>query len=392
MILASKEPLDCVALVVAAGRGERFGGDIPKQYINLNGITLLRRSLEVLISNHHIQNIKVVIHPDDIEFYNEATEGLNILDPVFGADQRQESVRLGLQSFKQINPHYVLIHDAVRPFLTNDTIDALLTSLETQQLAVIPGLPVKDSLKRAKNNRIITSVDRTDMWQAQTPQGFNYKAIMEAHKSMIGLNLTDDAAVAEKNGISVEVIEGSSVNFKVTTPRDFERGKDYLNFGTKIKSTRVGIGYDVHGFKSGKSLTLCGIKIPFNKSLKGHSDADVAMHALTDALLGTISAGDIGLIFPPTDPQWKNSSSKIFLEYARDEIKQLNGKIINVDLTIICEKPKINKFRDQMQKNIAKVLNISTKQVNIKATTTERLGFTGREEGIATQAIAGVQI
>jgi 2-C-methyl-D-erythritol 4-phosphate cytidylyltransferase/2-C-methyl-D-erythritol 2,4-cyclodiphosphate synthase len=215
---------------------------------------------------------------------------------------------------------------------------------------------------------------------------------MEAHTLMINCNLMDDAAVAEKNGVSVKVIEGSSENFKVTTPLDFERGENYLNFDTKAKSTRVGIGYDVHRFKSGMSLTLCGIKIPFNKSLKGHSDADVAMHALTDALLGTIGGGDIGLIFPPNDPQWKNSSSKIFLEHASNEIRQLGGEIINIDLTIICEKPKINNFRDQMQKNIAKILKITIKQVNIKATTTEKLGFTGREEGIAAQAIASVQI
>jgi 2-C-methyl-D-erythritol 4-phosphate cytidylyltransferase / 2-C-methyl-D-erythritol 2,4-cyclodiphosphate synthase len=392
MNLLPKVPLDCVALVVAAGRGNRFGGDLPKQYVKLNGVSLLKRSLDILGSHHRIQDIRVVIHPDDIEYYKEVTKDINILDPIFGGEQRQESVRLGLQSFKEINPQYVIIHDAVRPFISNDIIDALLTSLNNQHLAVIPGLSVKDSLKRVNNEKVIASVDRTDLWQAQTPQGFNYKTIMEAHTLMIDCNLTDDAAVAEKNGVSVKVIEGSSANFKVTTPLDFERGENYLNFDKKAKSTRVGIGYDVHRFKSGISLTLCGIEIPFNKSLKGHSDADVAMHALTDALLGTIGGGDIGLIFPPNDPQWENSSSTIFLEYASNEIKQLGGEIINIDLTIICEKPKITNFRDRMQKNIAKILNISVKQVNIKATTTEKLGCTGREEGIAAQAIAGVQI
>ena len=300
-----------------------------------------------------------------------------------------KNVRLGL---KEINPEYIIIHDAVRPFISKDIIDALFTSLDNQHLAVIPGLTVSDSLKRVNNYKVVASVDRTDLWQVQTPQGFNYKTIMEAHTLMIDCNLTDDAAVAEKNGVSVKVIESSSENFKVTTPLDFERGENYLNFDTKAKSTRVGIGYDVHRFKSGRSLTLCGIEIPFNKSLKGHSDADVALHALTDALLGSIGAGDIGLIFPPTDPQWENIPSKIFLEHANNKIKQVGGKIINIDLTIICEKPKINNFREQMQKNIANVLDISINQVNIKATTTERLGFTGREEGIAAQAIAGVQI
>ena len=392
MILKQKPLVDCVALLVAAGRGNRFGSKTPKQYIKLFGVSLLRRCLEIIGSHPRIKHIRVVIHPDDVKLYKEATEGLTLLEPVFGGDERQKSVCLGLESYKEINPQHVLIHDAVRPFITYEIIDALLTSLDRQHLAVIPGIIIKDSLKRVKNNKVITSVDRAHLWQAQTPQGFNFKTIVDAHESMMGLALTDDAAVAEKNGVPVEVIEGAIENFKVTTPDDLTRGENFLNLSREKKLVRVGLGIDVHRFKPGKSVTLCGIKIPFHKSLKGHSDADVAMHAITDALLGAVGAGDIGLIFPPTDPKWKNCKSEIFLTRAGLEVKQRGGKIINIDLTIICEKPTINTYRDQMQKNIARILNINDEKVNIKATTTEQLGFTGREEGIAAQAISGVQV
>ena len=392
MILKPKTSVDCVALLVAGGRGKRFGGVTPKQYVKLLGVSLLRRCLKIIGSHPRIKYIRVVIHPDDTQLYKEATKGITLLEPVLGGDERQESVCLGLKSYKKLNPQYVLIHDAVRPFITHDIIDAVLTSLDSQCLAVIPGLIVKDSLKRVKNNKVITSVDRAHLWQAQTPQGFNYKTIMEAHESMMGLALTDDAAIAEKNGVSVEVIEGVIENFKVTTPQDLSRGEKFLILNGEKKLMRVGLGVDVHGFKPGKSVTLCGIEIPFNKSLKGHSDADVAMHAITDALLGAVGAGDIGLIFPPTDPKWKNCKSEIFLNRADAEVKQRGGKIINIDLTIICEKPTISAYRDQMQKNIARILDINDAKVNIKATTTEQLGFTGREEGIAAQAITGVQI
>ena len=392
MNLSTKVSLDCVALVVAAGRGNRFGGEIPKQYVKLNGLSLLTRCLNILGSHPRIKHLRVVIHPDDIELYTEATKGIKLLEPVFGGDQRQESVRLGLESYKDINPKHVLIHDAARPFFTGDIIDALLTSLEDHNLASIPGLLINDSLKRVKNNTVIGSVDRTNLWQAQTPQGFNYETIMAAHKATIGLALTDDAAIAEANGVKVQIIEGSSQNFKVTTCQDLVRGKQLLNLNKESKIIRIGIGTDVHSFKTGKSVTLCGIKIPFNKSLKGHSDADVAMHAITDALLGAVGAGDIGLIFPPSDPKWKNCASEIFLTRAGNEINQRDGNIINIDLTIICERPKINSYRDKMQNNIAKILEITCDKVNIKATTTEQLGFTGRGEGIAAQAVAGVQI
>ena len=268
----------------------------------------------------------------------------------------------------------------------------MFLSLDDKHLAVIPGLPIKDSIKRVKSNKVIASVDRTHLWQVQTPQGFNYDAILKAHEAMAGLGLTDDAALAEKYGISVKVVEGTIKNFKVTTPEDLDQGEDILFLNGEKKLMRVGIGFDVHGFKSGNSVTLCGIKIPFNKSLKGHSDADVAMHAITDALLGAIGAGDIGLIFPATDPQWKNCASEKFLTYAGKEIRKRNGRIINIDLTIICEKPTISEHRNKMVKNIAKILKIHDEKVNIKATTTEQLGFTGRKEGIAAQAITGVQI
>jgi len=389
---SAKVRSECVALVVAAGRGKRFGGESPKQYVKLNGVSLLTRSLKIIESHPQIKYIRVVIHPDDVGLYEEATKGMKLLEPVFGGDERQDSVRLGLESLKKINPKYILIHDAVRPFITGDIIDELYTCLKDQDLAVIPAIMVSDSLKHVKNNVIINSIDRKDLWQTQTPQGFNYKTIVTAHKAAAGLTLTDDAAIAEANGIKVKVIEGSIENFKITTAQDLIMAKKHDHLNDIPKITRVGIGTDVHSFKPGKSMKLCGIQIPFNKSLKGHSDADVAMHAITDALLGAIGAGDIGQAFPPSDPQWKNCDSDIFLKYAGNEVKKYNGEIINIDLTIICEKPKIDQYRNEMKENISKILEITFGKVNIKATTTEQLGFTGREEGIAAQAIATVQI
>ena len=392
MSLSNKTSADCVALILAAGRGFRFGRSTPKQYLKLNGQSILARSIRIISSHPRIKSIRVVIHPDDKMLYEETTADFNLLKPIFGGAERQDSVRLGLESFKEFKPKFVLIHDAVRPFISEQIINDILFSLERKTKAVIPGLMIKDSIKRVHNKIVTSSVDRTNLWQAQTPQGFNFQTIIKAHEAAKGLKFTDDAAIAELSGIKVEVIEGSHENFKITTSQDLERGKQLLNYKGGNNILRVGIGSDVHRFKKGTAIVLCGIKIPFNKSLEGHSDADVAMHAITDAILGAVGAGDIGVHFPPSEPKWKNSSSEVFLHHAANKVQHHRGQIINIDLTIICEKPKINEYRSQMQKNIARILKISSKKVNIKATTTEQLGFLGREEGIAAQAIAGVEI
>ena len=392
MISTDNTSSDCVALIVAAGRGHRFRSKIPKQYLKLNGKCLLTQSIEMFFYHPSIKSVRVIIHPEDRLLYDEATKDLDLLDPVLGGHERQDSVRLGLESFRDINPKYILIHDAVRPFVNENIINNILSSLKNKDLAVIPGISVKDTLKRVHENIITGTVDRTNLWQVQTPQGFNFKAIIAAHESSNGLSLTDDAAIAELAGIKVRVIDGCQSNFKITTTQDLFRAEQLLKIDGDNNIMRVGIGTDVHSFKDGSAIILCGIKIPFNKSLKGHSDADVAMHAVTDALLGSVGAGDIGDFFPPSDPQWKDCASEIFLIHAGNQILQRQGLITNIDLTIICENPKISGYKSQMQKNIARILNINIDKVNIKATTTEKLGFIGRGEGIAAQAIASVKV
>ncbi|MBT5939891.1 MAG: bifunctional 2-C-methyl-D-erythritol 4-phosphate cytidylyltransferase/2-C-methyl-D-erythritol 2,4-cyclodiphosphate synthase [Rhodospirillaceae bacterium] len=383
---------DCIALIVSAGRGHRFGGEIPKQYLEIAGQSLLVHTAGALLSHPRLAAVRAVIHPDDEDLYRESIDGLSLLEPVYGGVERQDSVRLGLESLEELTPKHILIHDSVRPFIDHDTIDRLLTALENGAKAAIPGVPVADTLKRSAAKVVQDTVDRTDLWRAQTPQAFDFKSILAAHQALAGQNLTDDAAIAEANGISVEIVQGSEDNFKITTTEDMARAEKYL--GTtgsgSNRVTRVGTGFDVHKFTSGSAVILGGIEIPHDLSLAGHSDADVALHALTDALLGAVGAGDIGLFFPPSDPQWQGVASEIFLARAGKEISDRGGRIENVDLTIICETPKIGPHREKMQQNIANILNLTTEQVNVKGTTTEQLGFTGRGEGIAAQAAASV--
>ena len=383
---------DCVALIVSAGRGHRFGGEIPKQYIEIMGVSLLARSAAVLASHPGISEVRAVIHPDDEDLYRESIGKLTLPEPVYGGVERQDSVRLGLESLAELAPKYVLIHDSVRPFIDHQTIDRLLAALKNGAKAAIPGVQVADTLKRSADNVIQDTVDRANLWRAQTPQAFDFNTILEAHQALSGQNLTDDAAIAEAEGIAVEIVQGSEDNFKITTTEDLARAEKQLGAdeGGGNRQTRVGTGFDVHKFTDGNAVILCGIEIPFDKSLAGHSDADVALHALTDALLGAAGAGDIGLFFPPSDPQWQNVASEIFLARAGKEISDRGGHVENVDLTIICETPKIGPHREKMQQNIARILNLSTEQVNVKGTTTEQLGFTGRGEGIAAQAAASV--
>ena len=378
-----------VALVVAAGRGERFGGAKPKQYADLAGQPLLRHSLAALSRHPAIDRTRAVIDPNDQAFYETASAGLDLLPPVSGGASRQASVRLGLESLEDLKPEEVLIHDGARPFVPADLIDRILTALGTAPGA-IAALPLADTVKREAAGsiagRVAGTVDRDRLWRAQTPQGFRYAEILEAHRTASAeLGLTDDAAVAEQAGLAVRLVEGDPANLKVTTPADLEQAARWLAGAEEI---RGGSGFDVHRFGPGDQVRLCGVDIPHDFALAGHSDADVGLHALVDAILGALAAGDIGEHFPPSDPQWRGADSALFAAHARDLVAARGGRIVNVDVTLICERPKIGPHRPAMTARLAALLGIAAERVSVKATTTERLGFTGRGEGIAAQATA----
>ncbi len=381
----------CVALVVGAGRGRRFGGDIPKQYRSLGGVPLLRHTLAAFVDHPAVDSVRAVIHPDDRDLYDDAGQGLDLLDPVPGGATRQDSVRLGLVSLAERAPGQVLIHDAARPFPSADLIGRVIDALGETPGAV-PAVPVADTLKRGTaDRRIAGTVDRHGLWRAQTPQGFHFQTILEAHAAARGRDdLTDDAAVAELAGVSVALVTGSEENFKVTTRDDLDKAARALGGGGP--EFRTGTGFDVHRLIDGNRIVLCGIEIPHDRGLDGHSDADVALHAVTDALLGAIAAGDIGSHFPPTDPRWKGAPSDVFLRHAVDLVARRGGAVTHVDLTLICERPKIGPHRTSMRDHLAGLLGIAADRVSVKATTTEKLGFTGRDEGIAAQAAATVRL
>lgn len=376
------------ALIVAAGRGERAGGEVAKQYRRVAGKTVLRRSIESFLYHPAIEAVCVVVHKDDGEHYEAATSGLRLLAPVTGGERRQASVFNGLKALRQIGaPDIVLIHDAARCFVSPALISRVIAGVQGGGEGAIPALPLSDSIKRGAT-QAEESVDRSDLWRAQTPQGFPFEAILKAHEAAEGQSLTDDAAVAAAAGLKVQFVEGDEANIKLTRPEDFLLAEQRL----AASDVRTGFGFDVHRFEDGDGVILCGVTIPFGKKLKGHSDADVAMHALTDALLGATAGGDIGDHFPPADPEWKDAPSEIFLKFAAERLRAMNGTIANVDLTIICEQPRIGPYRARMQARLAEILGLGTDRINIKATTSERLGFTGREEGIAAQAVATVRI
>ena len=376
-----------IALVVAAGRGSRFGAERPKQYTLLAGLPLLRHSLLRLSRHPEIDAVRVVIRPDDQADYEMAAAGLSLLTPVPGGATRQASVRLGLESLVSLQPDRVLIHDAARPFPSSQIISRLVAALD-EWPGAIPALPVVDTLKRAQPDGLLQQgPDRSHLVRAQTPQAFSFGAILKAHRSLQSSDETDDAAVAEKAGISVVTVSGEEENFKVTTADDLRRAE---NLATGFREFRTGLGYDVHAFSEGDFVTLCGVRIPHDRSLQGHSDADVGLHALTDALLGCIAAGDIGQHFPPSDPRWQGADSAEFLRHAAGLVTQAGGQVRHADITLICERPKIGPYRDAMRARIAELLDLDPGGVNIKATTTEGLGFTGRREGVAAQAVATV--
>jgi 2-C-methyl-D-erythritol 4-phosphate cytidylyltransferase/2-C-methyl-D-erythritol 2,4-cyclodiphosphate synthase len=378
-----------VALIVAAGRGSRFGGAGPKQYAPLSGRPLLRHSLERFRDHPGISAVQAVIHADDRGLYAEAAAGLDLLPPAIGGATRQESVHRGLEHIASQGPERVLIHDAARPFVDNSMIDRVLAAL-TGAPGAIAALAVTDSLKRGINGRVAGTVPRDGLWRAQTPQGFRFAEILAAHRAAVGAEMTDDAAVAERAGLAVALVEGAAENVKITTAEDLIRAERWL--AAHQDETRVGTGFDVHRFAPGDHVMLCGVRIAHDAGLLGHSDADVGLHALTDAILGAIAAGDIGSHFPPGDARWHGAESAIFLRHAADLVAAHGGRIAHVDVTLICERPKVGPHRAAMTARIAEVLEIDTRRVSIKATTTEGLGFTGRGEGIAAQATATIRL
>lgn len=378
-----------IALIVAAGRGHRLGGSLPKQYLPLAGQPVLRHTAMRFLAHPGIEAVRVVIHPDDRDLYNQAVGDLGLGEPIAGGVTRQDSVRLGLEAVSADAPDLVLIQDAARPFTNPMTIDAVLAALKDHPGA-IPALPVADTLKRADGSRIAATVPRDGLYRAQTPQGFRFADILAAHRALTGHELTDDASLLEAAGRTVALVPGSEGNFKITTSEDMMRAENLM--GATFE-TRSASGFDVHRFaEGGDHVMLCGIPVPHDSGLEGHSDADVGLHALTDALLGCIAAGDIGQHFPPTDPHWKGASSDRFLAHAAGLVMAKGGHIVHVDVTLICERPKIGPHRKAMTARIAEILSLSADRVSVKATTTEQLGFTGRREGIAAQAMATVEL
>lgn len=377
----------CVALIVGAGQGTRVGGNLPKQYLPVAGETVLRRTLRAFTDHPRVDAVRPVIALDYRTLFDQAAAGLAVLDPVGGGATRQESVRLGLESLIDFAPEFVLIHDAARPFVDRAVIDRVLDALADRPGA-IPALPVTDTLKRgAAGGAVAATVDRDGLFRAQTPQGFRFAAILDAHRRAVGATMTDDAQVAESAGLAVALVAGGEDNVKLTTPEDMVRAEHRF-----AGETRTGFGFDVHRFGPGDHVTLCGVRVPFAAGLEGHSDADVALHALTDALLGAISRGDIGEHFPPSDPQWRGAASDAFLRHAAALASAIGGRIVNLDVTIVCEQPRIGPHRRAMIERIAAITGIAPDRVAVKATTTERLGFTGRGEGIAAQAVATVAL
>ncbi|MDE2165390.1 MAG: bifunctional 2-C-methyl-D-erythritol 4-phosphate cytidylyltransferase/2-C-methyl-D-erythritol 2,4-cyclodiphosphate synthase [Alphaproteobacteria bacterium] len=379
----------CIALVVAAGRGTRLGATLPKQYLPLAGKPLLRHALETLAAHPGIGGVRVVYNPDDAAVLARASAGLDLLPPVGGGAARQDSVRLGLESLAEFAPEQVLIHDGARPFLDHGTIDRVLAAL-AEAPAAVPALKVADTVKRADDGRVLETVDRANLWRAQTPQGFRYRDILAAHRAATGLDLPDDAAVAERAGLAVRLVAGSEDNVKVTTAEDLARAERWA--AAWLGDVRTGQGFDVHAFGPGDHVWLCGVKVPHDHGLVGHSDADCGLHALTDAILGALGAGDIGVHFPPSDPQWRGAPSHRFLRHAADLVAQAGGSVAHVDVTLICERPKIGPHRAAMVARIAEILGVDPQRVSVKATTTETLGFTGRGEGMAAQAVATLRL
>ena len=372
------------ALIVAAGKGERLGGGIPKQYRMLGGKPVLRRAVDALIGHPAIRTVRVVLGKGQEELAAAALAGLNVGAPIEGGDERADSVRAGLAA---ISGDAVLVHDAARPFCPPDVIDRLIAPLEFFEGAA-PVLPVGDTVARA-TDRLNDAVDRTGLVRVQTPQAFRLDALRRAYASWSGAAPTDETTVMRAAGMDVAVVAGDPALEKITTSADFDRAEQWL---ASRMIPRTGMGFDVHAFAGPGPIMLGGVEVPHSRGLAGHSDADVVLHAITDALLGAAGLGDIGEHFPPSDPTWKGVSSDRFLRHAVELLQSCGAIIDHVDCTIIAEEPKVGPHRQAMRARIAEIAGLEIDQVSVKATTTEGLGFTGRREGIAAQAVASIRM
>ncbi|HEY0148470.1 MAG TPA: bifunctional 2-C-methyl-D-erythritol 4-phosphate cytidylyltransferase/2-C-methyl-D-erythritol 2,4-cyclodiphosphate synthase [Allosphingosinicella sp.] len=375
-----------VALLVAAGSGIRAGGELPKQYRRVGGAALLAHAIDAL-RHPRIDEVRVVIGLGQEALYRDAVGERPLPAPIVGGAERQDSVRAGLEALAaEGGVGTVLVHDAARAFLPANVVDRLLDALESAD-GVVPVLPVVDTLAFA-DAALGDAVPREALVRVQTPQAFRFDAILAAHRAWAG-SATDDAQVARAGGIEVAAVEGDPMLEKLTYDADFARWEERL---AARLTPRTGMGFDVHAFEPGDGVWMGGILIPHDRGLKGHSDADVVLHAVTDALLGALGEGDIGQHFPPSDPRWRGAPSSVFVEHARGLVEARGGRIDHVDATVICEAPKVGPHRDAMRARVAELLRLPLHRVSIKATTTERLGFTGRGEGIAAQAIATISL
>jgi len=381
------------AVVVAGGRGLRAGGDVPKQYREIAGEPVIRPALATFLNHPQIGAVQPVIHPQDEEAFRAATASLTkLLPPVWGGATRQASVRAGLEAFAASAPAIVLIHDAARPFLTEALIGRAIVAAK-QNGAAVPGIAVADTVKKIDAAAHVTeTLDRSQLRMVQTPQAFAFDLIMAAHRRAAAAgrdDFSDDAALAEWAGHRVSVFEGEAGNVKLTTNDDFARAEILRS---ALADVRTGNGFDVHAFADGDHVMLGGVRIPHSRGVTGHSDADVALHALVDAILGALAEGDIGQHFPPSDPQWKGAASDRFLAFACERVRARGGMIANLDVTIVCEAPRVSPHRDAMRARIAAIAGVSLGRVAIKATTSEKLGFTGRGEGIVAMATATLRL
>ncbi|MFY9772411.1 MAG: bifunctional 2-C-methyl-D-erythritol 4-phosphate cytidylyltransferase/2-C-methyl-D-erythritol 2,4-cyclodiphosphate synthase [Xanthobacteraceae bacterium] len=382
------------AVIVAAGRGERAGADVPKQYRPIGGEPMIRATLRAFLAHPRIDFVQPVINPNDRDTYQHAIAGLeDLLPPVAGGVTRQASVRAGLEALASRRPGLVLIHDAARPFVSGALIDRAIGAGRTCGAAV-PGIALADTVKSIDDRATVTeTLDRSALRIVQTPQAFSFNLILEAHRRAVAAqreSFTDDAALAEWAGQRVSVFEGEADNLKVTTGDDFARAE--MTRLAALSDVRTGNGFDVHAFAEGDHVMLAGIRIPHSRGVTGHSDADVALHALVDAILGALAEGDIGAHFPPSDPQWKGAASDRFLAFACERVRKRGGAIAHLDVTVVCETPRISPYRDAMRAHIADIANVAIDRVAVKATTSEKLGFAGRGEGIFAMATATIRL
>jgi 2-C-methyl-D-erythritol 4-phosphate cytidylyltransferase/2-C-methyl-D-erythritol 2,4-cyclodiphosphate synthase len=387
-----------IAIVVAAGRGSRAGGEMPKQYRSLGQKPLLARTLNIFLSHPRVDAVLCAIHPDDRALYEDAVAaieseaGPKLLAPVYGGETRQISVCRALEGLAgQGEPEICLIHDAARPFADHPLIDRAIEA-GLSHGAAVPGVVPTDTMKRVDDKHdVVATVDRASLRTIQTPQAFRFRRLLDLHQAaqMTGLDsFTDDGQLAEWAGLSVHVFAGDPLNMKVTHPSDFAEAERRLG----MMVTRVGTGFDVHAFGEGDHIWVGGVRIAHDRGILAHSDGDVALHALTDALLGALSDGDIGTHFPPSDPQWRGASSDRFLAHAVEKVRARGGRIDHLDVTVLAEWPKIGPNREAIRARIAEIADLPLDAVSIKATTTEKLGFTGRAEGIAAQAAATIRL